>query len=355
VQNSGIKFRKIYHQHKLDNEAEQITDSATIDDLANILSAIHHTQREEAGKLKDSIQSIESALTGEGETTVVTQMQKLRTMIADKNDELIKSFNDFARDMAENNSKALIEALENVIRDFNAKINEQFGENFKQLNEAVGRILIWQEQYKEQMDEMARVFQNAAESIDESKDSLEIIAQHSSAISDNAQKLEPIMTAMERQLISLEEHLKAFSDLKERAEEAFPIIENRIQKLTSTFSENVNQAITLSNETVNNLSKSLQTQADFLSSSLTETKSNIESITAQTASSIDQMFQEASNRIENQLTNLDNELSAELTKALESLGSQLASLSTKFVNDYSPLTDKLRDVVQLSKDIKYGH
>jgi len=41
--------------------------------------------------------------------------------------------------MAENNSKALIEALQEVIRDFNAKINEQFGENFKQLNEAVGK------------------------------------------------------------------------------------------------------------------------------------------------------------------------------------------------------------------------
>ena len=59
--------------------------------------------------------------------------------------------------MADNNTKALIEALESVMRDFNAKINEQFGDNFKQLNEAVGRINDWQEQYRQQMDELAVV------------------------------------------------------------------------------------------------------------------------------------------------------------------------------------------------------
>ena len=43
--------------------------------------------------------------------------------------------------MADGNSKALISALQDVIRDFNVKISEQFGDNFKQLNVAVGRLL----------------------------------------------------------------------------------------------------------------------------------------------------------------------------------------------------------------------
>ena len=60
--------------------------------------------------------------------------------------------------MAENNSNALIEALEEVMRGFNSKINEQFGDNFKQLNEAVGQILVWQEQYQSQMTQLAEEF-----------------------------------------------------------------------------------------------------------------------------------------------------------------------------------------------------
>ena len=37
--------------------------------------------------------------------------------------------------------------------------------------------------------------------------------------------------------------------------------------------------------------------------------------------------------------------------AAETLSRQLASLSAKFVEDYAPLTDKLREVVQISKGL----
>jgi hypothetical protein len=55
----------------------------------------------------------------------LTQIQKLRTTFSDKHDELKKSFDEFAKEMAENNIKALIEAIQKVMEDFNAKINDQ--------------------------------------------------------------------------------------------------------------------------------------------------------------------------------------------------------------------------------------
>jgi len=78
----------------------------------------------------------------------VSQIREFRTDLrfeSDVRNELLKEnfriivgeFRDFATKMADNNSKALIEALKEVIHDFNAKINEQFGENFKELNQAV--------------------------------------------------------------------------------------------------------------------------------------------------------------------------------------------------------------------------
>ena len=74
----------------------------------------------------------------------------------------------------------------------------------------------------------------------------------------------------------------------------------------------------------------------------------IETITARTGESIERMFQDTSKRMETQLVNLDEELSKELTKSLGSLGSQLTSLSSKFVEDYTPLTEKLKDVVNIA-------
>ena len=120
--------------------SEETYTGATVDDLAGLLRNILDVEQEEGKETRETLRSIEKSLTGEGDSTVLTQLQKLRTTFSDKQDDLIRAFNEFADQMAENNTKALIEALEEVMRDFNTKINEQFGDNFKQLNEAVGRI-----------------------------------------------------------------------------------------------------------------------------------------------------------------------------------------------------------------------
>ncbi|MGH7039673.1 MAG: hypothetical protein ACREE1_16225, partial [Stellaceae bacterium] len=46
-----------------------------------------------------------------------------------------------------------------------------------------------------------------------------------------------------------------------------------------------------------------------------------------------------------QVVDLDKALGEELTKSLETLGRNLTALSGKFVEDYTPLTDKLHRLV----------
>ena len=52
----------------------------------------------------------------------------------------------------QNNSEVL-GALENIVREFNHNLTAQFGDNFKQLNEAVAKMIIWQDNYKTQIIE----------------------------------------------------------------------------------------------------------------------------------------------------------------------------------------------------------
>ena len=42
----------------------------------------------------------------------------------------------------------VITALEDVVKDFNKNLTEQFGENFKHLNEGVKNMILWQDNYK---------------------------------------------------------------------------------------------------------------------------------------------------------------------------------------------------------------
>ena len=113
-----------------------VVQGATIDDLAQLLQSLHQS------------------LAGKEDSTLLSQMKLLRQETGYGLEAVYSSLENYLERMADNNSRALIEALKEVIRDFNAKINEQFGDNFKQLNSAVEKILVWQEAYRQQMAEM---------------------------------------------------------------------------------------------------------------------------------------------------------------------------------------------------------
>src|SRR5262249_45017947 len=104
---------------------DEKTEGATVDDLYGQLVAVQR------------------AIAGKEDSTLLTQLKLTRTDTNDRLDRLQRSYTEFAQKIAENNSRALIQALQEVIRDFNTKISEQFGENFKHLNEAVGSLLNW--------------------------------------------------------------------------------------------------------------------------------------------------------------------------------------------------------------------
>ncbi len=334
------------NKRKKQAASEETYTGATVDDLAELLGKILAVEQEERSETRATLIAIQKALTEEGGNPVVTQLQKLRTTFSDKQEDLIRAFNEFATQMAENNTEALIEALENVMRDFNAKINEQFGDNFKQLNEAVGRINEWQEQYRQQMNELAEQFKVAAASIeksreslediakqngiivshiDKSKESLEVIACKSGAIVSSAEELGPILQAIQDQIKELGKHLEVFEALSDKASNVFPTIKANLDKLTDGFSTAVKETITNSDKSIEAQRKALADQSEQLKTTGTE----------------------STNLMAMQITALDTALQKDLTKALESLGSQLTSLSKKFVEDYTPLTAKLHEVLNM--------
>ena len=131
------------------------------------------------GEVITEIKAVNKNLSGDEDTTLLTQLQKLRVSIVDKQEELNKSFKDFAEKMIEDNSQSLINALTDVMKDFNAKINEQFGDNFKQLNEGIGKMLEWQENYKNQVEINTQALNASKESLEETVVSMSIaVKQH---------------------------------------------------------------------------------------------------------------------------------------------------------------------------------
>src|SRR5215470_19256041 len=92
---------------------------------------------------------LNAALAGKEDSTLLGQVKLLRSDSNYRLDRLHATFESYSDKVAEANSRALLQALQTVVRDFNSQVNEQFGENFQHLNVAVGKLITWQAHYEQ--------------------------------------------------------------------------------------------------------------------------------------------------------------------------------------------------------------
>ena len=288
----------------------------------------------------DLLSNIEKAIAGEGETTLVTQIQKLRTSNADRLDKLDNSFNDFAEKMVADSTQSLIDALTQVMKDFNTQINEQFGDNFKQLNDAVGKMLVWQQEYAGRVERMTEQFQRTLDGILECEQMLTSLSKKAAVYQDTSIKLQELLN-------NLNTNLVAINEMSQNAKNVFPTIQKQIQDLTEHFSGAVQSAVRENNRMFETQKTAIDSQVNAMSTSYQQLGNQQQKLITELNIRIEKLMKDNANRITEQLKNLDDELADELNKALTTLGTQLTSLSKHFVDDYTPLTQELQKLIQM--------
>ena len=391
-----VKIRpQIYGIKILELDEEKLD---TVERMILVLTNIQTNQLELAREENEQLKSIERALCGDGETTLLTQIQRLRITLIDKQDELLEAFKEFATKVSELSTKALVDALAEVIRDFNKKLTEQFGENFKELNNAVKDLLVWQNNYKSHVEQMTAQFERTIESINQCKNTLESIVKKAEDFTTTAVGLEDLLFSINEEHTLFKANIQAFSQLSSNAKDAFPIIENNLTKLTkgmSSFLDDIIKEIASGlekqKESISNQSKYLAEQHIILNRMITDSTSKlvsqVDKVTKETESAVlrqrdsienqskllaeqqnavrqsltdnmnrltaqlDGLIRANAERIAKQVSELDKQLGDELTKSVNTLGMQLTALSKQFVTDYQPLTERLREVVEIAKNV----
>ena len=362
----------------------QVVTPQPITKVAEVTPEVIHETLESIGeKINDAskyeqqaIDDLRKAISADSDSSLLTQVQKLRTDFKDGQSELVKEFREFSKTMAENNSKVLIEALEQVIREFNTQLNEQFGENFKQLNVAVGALLMWQENYRDHIKSLEQRFTTAVKGIEASDEALRNIVSHTEAIPTALRDMQAIVGRIGDVTIDLNSHLEGVSGLKDKALEAFPTIEENLKLLTEELTKSVRDAMTQSTDALqqqrdannllhkgferllensresqthfeNAISNSLQSMQLSLNETMVAHTQTVEVTANEMKVQISEALKKTSETIESQFEIFDRQMQQEITRSIETLGRNLASLSEKFVDDYTPLTNRLRDLVQL--------
>lgn len=319
----SIKLRYAVLGVKRSDQASR-SEGATVDDLF------------------DQLVGVRQSLVGSDESTLVSQIKLSRQDTNDRLEALARSQTAFMQKLAENNSKALIIALQEVIRDFNTKISEQFGDNFRQLNEAVGSMLVWQQQYREQVSDMIGQQSRAAENMEIATSRYEDLIGKAANFSTIAEGLGGLLHGLERQREQITTSLEHLGTLLERTSEGLPKIEGKVMQLTEqiTFGVKQNQ---------DDMTKVLRDSATSFQSSIADIRNLLLETTQSANTQLNDHMRSLADKTSEQIVKLDTALENELSRSISSLGRQLTALSRQFVEDYSPLTERLRAIVQMSR------
>lgn len=297
-----------------------VQSGATVDDLANHLARLNR------------------AIAGDDDSTLLTQLKLLRGESKDGLERLNRSFDTFAERMTEANSKALIEALSSVIRDFNQKLNEQFGENFKQLNAAVEKLVVWQIQYEQQLNQLIQQETATRASMTDAASRYGELVNKAEIFAAIADSMTTAFDALNARQAQLESGLRPLSEMITKAADGLPQIDRRITEMVAQLERGFSKVQADVGALVENSGKQTLIHNQQLTNLLSETlsKANKE---------LNTHIQQSVEDSKKQIVALDRALEVELQKALESLGRQLAALSARFVEDYTPLTDRLQKLV----------
>lgn len=326
-------------------------------EVINILPEIMKNQTK-------TLESIKMSLAGEGDASVTTQLTKVRMDMKDTLREmdvsnarrgeslnntiidgfggLTHQFENFAKLVAENNSKAFIEALEKAMRDFNNNITEQFGENFKHLNQAVVALVTWQDNYKNHVEALTQKFDIATKSVAEILNAFTAIQTKAESFSDVSNNLGDVLLKLDAQINDMNFHLKALSMVSDNAREAFPIIEDNLTKLTSGFKKSTEQSLFQINSAV-------ETAGDYLQDTtlkLKDTSGKMRESMESQRNAVEETSQEFKAAVKDTLNSLEKETKLSIDNYKRSLQEAVAAQLDVILNNINKSNELLNYTVQ---------
>lgn len=248
-------------------------------------------------------------------------------------------------EMVEANTRALSAAIKEIISDFNDRIEVQYGDNFRQLNESVGHMLTWQKQHEENVRQVVAELEKASRQMVEATGAYEKLMHQTQSFSSVAEGMESLLTGLNQQSEQLAQYLGTMASMVQEAQKGLPDLEQRIGVLTTGLADAIEQQNNRMQQVVDQTGRQWLESSNKLATELSEGVLHVQRQLVEQAG-------RALTQSEHQLQQLDETLQTQLTQSLQTFGFQLTALSEKFVNDYTPLTERLQALVKAAEQSK---
>ena len=262
---------------------------------------------------------------------------------------LNNSMAEATKQLSKGATQEIINALQDVIKNFNDNLMEQFGGNFEKLNQSVIKLVEWQDKYKDHVQDMENRFELSTSSIEKAEKSIVIISNSNENILQVYENLREIIETYKSQTDGLKNSMESISDIIPKTANMFEKMDSQLSSFSESFKD---MSITVT--TGNKLQKdSFIEMNETVVNLINQNSSYITGVFQQSMKSITDNFQHAYDSLERQkyeinvITNyfkvMGEQIPEALRVSLDELNKALASMTTKFQKDYEDVIYRYKD------------
>mgnify|MGYP003440437447 FL=1 len=335
--------------------------------MSHLMGFLRETNESLGDNLTSSIQEMTNSIVGNGEHTLNSELQRGFERTCDTLDA-------FQTNYLKQQTKQFTVAMNLVVKNFNKNLEEQCGENFKKFNQAIFELTKWQQDY---MDKLKAVGDQQTEFVGKLTEIHNALTSVGNAVADLGSKTmdlqkvsdlakqdyETIQQTMDEVLNSTEAFKKVvsvFEEIKQNMNES----SKQLQQLNQTQSDAIKHELDVMQQEMKAAAQSLSDMNEKQQSDITEmlekeVKDLCDILRQYNGNVVDTLnrdllksAQDTNTRICEISAKMTDDLNTRVNESLQSLGSALAQISEKFVADYTPLAEKLEEVVLLANKLQ---
>ncbi len=217
-------------------QLEMINNKISGDGDVTLLDKIQNLQNVSENSFSE-LQGIRADISGENNDSVSARIEKLREDGNNGQAQLRQSFDNFAEQMARNNTTALVEAIEQVMRDFNTQINEKLGDSFNDLNDGVKNLLEWQGEYRENIQYANNALQSSRDAMQEAGNAMGEINKRMTELTNNAASFDNTANKLSEALKTTGNVMVGMNELAEKLSGNGEAIREEIKQIVQTSIE----------------------------------------------------------------------------------------------------------------------
>lgn len=335
-------------------------------------------------KQSESMSLLVQAIGGSEENSMVGQLKLLRTDVNDFRsseqrshqafeEKLWQQLHEFSKMLSKSATEQVIVALRQVIVDFNKNLTEQFGDNFKRLDESVKKLVDWQAEYKQQMVKMIELFDQGVQSIDATRSAVVEIKEQTGRIPADMQALSNVLSVNQNQIAELGRHLEAFMALRQQAIQAVPDIQKKLEEIGEKLRDGADKMnavilegatefgdkITKANHSISSMAQDVAQKAESISSELTDAMIKVEQNTERIKNGVSDAVvtametvkinvEKSSNAALKEITDATKGFTAEAEKAQRLVADNYKNMGASVNTELEKILEAVREDVERS-------